>query len=112
MTHPKDEALKLAQEWQNKDWNSESPMSADRAISEANDVINALMQALAAQPAVQDWKTIAEDQAEVIAKMTSEKYPFVHIRMDASEAEKEGALRDKLIELGWTPPAAPKDGQP
>jgi hypothetical protein len=54
---------------------------------------------------VQDWKTLAEEQAETIAKMTSEKYPFVHIRIDASEAEKEGALRDKLIELGWTPPA-------
>jgi hypothetical protein len=44
----KNEALKLAQEWQSKDWNSESPMSADFAISEANDAINALMQALAA----------------------------------------------------------------
>jgi hypothetical protein len=55
---------------------------------------------------VQDWKTLAEEQAEVIAKMTSEKYPFMHIRVDASEAEKDGALRDKLVELGWTPPAA------
>ena len=43
-----DRALDLALEWQNKDWNSESPMSADLAISEANDVINALMQALEA----------------------------------------------------------------
>jgi hypothetical protein len=51
MTHTKDEALALALGWQKKDWNSESPMSADSAISEANDVINALMQALAAQPA-------------------------------------------------------------
>jgi hypothetical protein len=60
-----------------------------------------------AQPAPsQDWKALAEEQAETIAKMTSDKYPFVHIRVDASEAEKEGALRSKLIELGWTPPAA------
>jgi hypothetical protein len=55
-----------------------------------------------------DWKTLAEEQAEIIAKMTSEKYPFVHIRIDASEAEKESAVRDKLIELGWTPPAQPE----
>ncbi len=60
----------------------------------------------AQQEPVQDWKALAEEQAETIAKMTSEKYPFAHIRIDASEAEKEGALRDKLIELGWTPPSA------
>lgn len=30
------------------------------------------------------------------------------IRFDASEAEREGAVRSKLIEMGWTPP--PKDG--
>jgi hypothetical protein len=40
------EVLKLAQEWQSKDWSSESPMSADYAISEANDVIDALIKAI------------------------------------------------------------------
>jgi hypothetical protein len=61
-----------------------------------------------AQPApVQEWKALAEEQAEIIAKMTREKYPFVHVRIDASEAEKDDALREKLIELGWTPPAQP-----
>jgi hypothetical protein len=44
-------ALDKALAWQNKDWDSESPMTSDMAISEANDVINALMQALAVQPA-------------------------------------------------------------
>ena len=39
-------ALKLAQKWQQTDWNTESPMSADFAVSEANDVISALIDAL------------------------------------------------------------------
>lgn len=56
-----------------------------------------------AQPEI-DWKAIADEHAITLAKMTREKYPFIHIRMDASEAEKESAIRDKLIELGWTPP--------
>jgi len=75
---------------------------------EANNVWASMVNAAtpAQQEPVQDWKALAEEQAETIAKMTSEKYPFAHIRIDASEAEKEGALRDKLIELGWTPPAA------
>jgi hypothetical protein len=49
-------------------------------------------------------QALEEAREEVSAKFTSEKYPFVHIRMDASEADKEGALRSKLIELGWIPP--------
>jgi hypothetical protein len=75
---------------------------------EANNVWASMVNAAspAQQEPAQDWKALAEEQAETIAKMTSEKYPFAHIRIDASEAEKEGALRDKLIELGWTPPAA------
>lgn len=48
MTPQIKKALDLALKWQNKDWDAESPMSADSAISEANDVINAFMQALAA----------------------------------------------------------------
>ena len=31
----------------------------------------------------------------------------VTVRHDLSAADTEGAIRDKLIELGWTPPAAP-----
>ena len=42
--------------------------------------------------------------ATELAKMTIDKYPFVHLRMDVSEAEKEGSLKDKLIELGWVEP--------
>ncbi|HXU93381.1 MAG TPA: hypothetical protein VFP33_06965 [Gallionella sp.] len=38
------------------------------------------------------------------AKITSDKYPFVHLRIDVSDYEKESAIREKLIELGWTPP--------
>lgn len=49
---------------------------------------------------------LANEQAEINAKMTREKYPFVHIRIDASEAEKESAVRRKLIELGWASPEA------
>jgi hypothetical protein len=52
------EAMKLAQEWQNKDWNHENPMSAEYAISEANDVINVLIAALAKQ-----------EQGEPVAKV-------------------------------------------
>ena len=52
------EAMGLAQKWQQTDWNTESPMSADFAVSEANDVISALMdalrEALAEQPAQQE----------------------------------------------------------
>ena len=58
-----------------------------------------------------NWKVIAEERAIEISKMTSNKYPFVHIRMDVGEAEKEGALKDKLIELGWTPPNSEKQEQ-
>lgn len=39
------------------------------------------------------------------AKLTSNKYPFAHLRIDASAAEIEGALKRKLIDLGWAPPA-------
>lgn len=45
-----------------------------------------------------------EARAE-LAKMNREKYPFVHLRFDVSGAEVESALRAKLVELGWTPPA-------
>lgn len=38
------------------------------------------------------------------AKLTSDKYPFIHLRIDASAAEIEGALKTKLIDLGWSPP--------
>ena len=58
------EAMKLAQKWQQTDWNTESPMSADFAVSEANDVINALMdalrEALAEQPAQQRTEELLE----------------------------------------------------
>lgn len=76
---------------------------------EANNVWASMVNAASPtqQEPAQDWKALAEEQAETIAKMTSEKYPFAHIRIDASEAEKEGALRSKLIELGWAPPAQP-----
>ncbi len=112
------EALKMALEalekhgvapkdWACKECAPFSDMLKDGFQCKYHAAIAAIKQALAAQqePA-QDWKALAEEQAETITKMTSEKYPFAHIRIDASEAEKEGALRDKLIELGWTPPAA------
>ena len=51
-----------------------------------------------------DWKAVALEQSEIVAKMTKEKYPFVHLRFDVGAAETESALRSKLIELGWTPP--------
>lgn len=43
--------------------------------------------------------------AEENAKLVSDKYPFAHIRIDCSEYERDLAIRNKLIELGWTPPA-------
>lgn len=45
------------------------------------------------------------EAAEENAKLVSDKYPFAHIRIDCSEYEKDLAIRNKLIELGWTPPA-------
>lgn len=44
-------------------------------------------------------------EAEKNAKLVSEKYPFAHIMIDCSEYEKDLAIRNKLIDLGWTPPA-------
>ena len=66
---------------------------------------NEVREALAIMQArVEKLESLLVKTAEVNAKMTREKYPFVHLRMDVSEAEKEGALRDKLKELGWATP--------
>lgn len=49
--------------------------------------------------------------AEENAKLVSDKCPYVHIRIDCSEYEKDLAIREKLIELGWTPPAEIEAGK-
>jgi hypothetical protein len=96
----KDKALRLALE---SIKNFMRFVWSDPERNEGFIAIDAINQALLEPPEI-DWESIAKEQAEVVAKMTCEKYPFVHIRIDATEAEKEGALRDKLIELGWKPP--------
>jgi hypothetical protein len=111
----KDEALDLALEWQNKDWNSESPMSADLAISAANNVINALMQALAAQPATEDSSAVAapvQDLLEVLEALCNEYGQAMtlmnHKTPRRAMWSKALAAIDKAKEWGQaTPPAAP-----
>jgi hypothetical protein len=41
------------------------------------------------------------ESQEPLAKLQE---PTVTVRYDLSAADAEGAIRDKLIELGWTPP--------
>jgi hypothetical protein len=52
------------------------------------------------------------DEDEIIKAITAlrqllEAEPSVTVRYDLSAADTEAAIRDKLIELGWTPPAQP-----
>ena len=39
--------------------------------------------------------------------LLEQQKPSVTVRYDLSAADTEAAIRDKLIELGWTPPAQP-----
>jgi len=71
------------------------------SLHRGDEVIKALA---VMQAKVEKLESLLVKESEVNAKITREKYPFVHLRIDASEAEKEGALRDKLKELGWAAP--------
>jgi len=42
-----------------------------------------------------------------LRQLLEQTEPSVTVRYDLSAADTEAAIRDKLIELGWTPPAQP-----
>jgi hypothetical protein len=87
-----------------------------------------LQDALGRPPEFEDADTLADEAADALevliardkdlkeqimsahnemALMTREKYPFVHLRMDASEADAIPSLGRNLLNLdglGWTPP--------
>jgi hypothetical protein len=101
-----DRALDLALEWQNKDWNSESPMSADLAISEANDVINALMQALEAP--VQDVSLI--DEGKTVAPV--QEPLMVDIHPPATQRDRWMYEQGRLAERDPRSHTTPLPAQP
>ena len=88
------EAMKLAEKWQQTDWNTESPMSADFAVSEAHDVINALIdalrEALAEQPAQQQepvapsaYESLTHDMTTIAARQVPRGVPVAEFAMHA-----------------------------
>jgi hypothetical protein len=46
-----------------------------------------------------------------LRQLLEQTEPSVTVRYDLSAADTEAAIRDKLIELGWTPPAQPESVQ-
>lgn len=65
-------------------------------------------------PTANDLRALLADHARLQAELRKiNSGEDVRVRFDLSPAAKEGAIRDQLVAMGWTPPVDPQaDAEP